>query len=145
MRLYTHPKLRITVEELNGINYVKEVWRGVFNTIVFRDLVNNSLTIYEEELSKIKTDPNEKFLLFADVRELELIREEDITWLSEIVNPRYETLGFTHQAVIAPVTELASEIVDPYNSRIDNQPFVTKVFKNEGDGIKWFINSLKKE
>ena len=145
MRLFTHPKLRITIEELNGISYIREVWRGIFNSMVFRELIQNSLEIYEKELPKIKLDPSDKLLLLADVSELELIREEDIDWLNEVVNPKYEQLGFTHQAVIAPKAEIAQNKVEPYHSDAENVPFVTKVFHDEGACMKWFIHELKKK
>jgi len=143
MRLFTHPKLRITLEELNGISYVKEVWRGIFNTIVFRELILQSLEIYATEIPKIKHDNGYKLLLLADVRELELIREEDIEWLNNEVNLKYEKLGFTHQAVVAPITEVAYNIVEPYHSNAEKQLFITKVFKSEGEGMRWFIDALK--
>lgn len=143
MRLFTHPKLRITLEELNGISYIKEVWRGVFNSAVFRELIKNSLEIYKQEIPKIKQLKEDKLLLLADVRELELIREEDIDWLNNEVNALYEALGFTNQAVIAPVTELAYNIVEPYHSNAENKPFITKVFKSENEGIRWFIHEIR--
>ncbi|MBK6264026.1 hypothetical protein JKA74_03170 [Marivirga sp. S37H4] len=140
MRLYTHPKLRITIEEIRGMPYIKEVWRGIFNPIVFRDLIGNSLEIYKTELPKIKMEDQTKFLLFADTKELELIRNEDITWLNEEINPKYEQLGFTHQAVIAPISQFASNKVDDYHTDDDNLPFVTKIFKEDSLAMKWFLN-----
>lgn len=130
MRLYTHPKLRITVEEINNIPYIKEVWRGILNPVVFRDLIDTSLNIYRNEIKKHKVTGQEKFLLYADVTELEMIRQEEITWLETEINPQYEKLGFTHQAVLSPITEIASSKVDEYNSEDETAPFVTKVFKD---------------
>lgn len=129
MRLYTHPKLRITVEEINNIPYIKEVWRGILNPVVFRDLIDTSLNIYRNEIKKHKVTGQEKFLLYADVTELEMIRQEEITWLETEINPQYEKLGFTHQAVLSPITEIASSKVDEYNSEDETAPFVTKVLK----------------
>ncbi|WKK80878.1 hypothetical protein [Marivirga arenosa] len=140
MRLFTHPKLRITVEEINNIPYIKEVWRGVFNPEVFRDLIDTSLSIYAEEIKKHKVTGQSKFLLFADVTELEIIRAEEINWLESDINPQYEQLGFTHQAVIAPATKVASNKVEEYESDDDEAAFVTKVFKNHKEGLKWFIH-----
>ncbi|MGM0582265.1 MAG: hypothetical protein ACQETL_16420 [Bacteroidota bacterium] len=144
MRLYTHPKLRITVEEINNIPYIKEVWRGILNPVVFRDLIDTSLNIYEKEISKHKITGQHKFLLFADVTELEMIRLEEITWLESEINPQYEKLGFTHQAVISPITELASNKVEEYNSEEDDAPFVTKVFKDHKKALKWFFEDVSK-
>ncbi|HET8859155.1 hypothetical protein [Marivirga sp.] len=143
MRLFTHPKLRITVEEFNNIPYIKEVWRGILNPVVFRDLIKTSLEIYEKEIKKHKITGQNYFFLFADVSELEMIRQEEIKWLDEEVNPKYEALGFTHQAVISPVTQIASNKVDEYNSKNDDQPFVTKVFKDQKKALKWFLVEAK--
>jgi len=140
MRLYTHPKLRITVEEINNMPYIKEVWRGILNPVVFRDLIDTSLDIYTKEINKHKVTGQEKFLLFADVSELEMIRKEEITWLDSEINPQYEKLGFTHQAVLAPITQIASDKVEEYDTDDENAAFVTKVFRNRKDAFKWFLN-----
>lgn len=143
MRLYTHPKLRITVEEIKNIPYIKEVWRGILNPVVFRDLIDTSLKIYQEEIRKHKITDQGKFLLLADVTELEMIRQEEITWLESDINPEYESLGFTHQAVLAPVTQIASDKVIQYQSDNEDAPFITKMFENHNDALKWFLNSFK--
>ncbi len=142
MRLYTHPKLRITVEEINNIPYIKEVWRGILNPVVFRDLINTSLEIYETEIKKHKITGQGKFLLYADVTELEMIRQEEITWLDTEINPEYEKLGFTHQAVLSPITQIASNKVDEYNTDDENATFFTKVFKDHKKAIKWFLDDV---
>jgi hypothetical protein len=144
MRLYTHPKLRITVEEINNIPYIKEVWRGILNPVVFRDLINTSLDIYANEIKKHKITGQDKFLLYADVRELEMIRAEEITWLDSDINPQYEKLGFTHQAVLSPITEIAADKVDEYNSDDETGQFVTKVFKDHKNALKWFRDDVRK-
>ena len=61
MRLYTHPKLRITVEEINNIPYIKEVWRGILNPVVFRDLIDISLNIYSKEIKKAQNNRTRLF------------------------------------------------------------------------------------
>ncbi|WKK74441.1 hypothetical protein QYS49_22235 [Marivirga salinae] len=142
MRLYTHPKLRITVEEINNIPYIKEVWRGILNPVVFRDLINTSLEIYETEIKKHKITGQDKFLLYADVTELEMIRQEEITWLDSEINPQYEKLGFTHQAVLSPITQIASNKVAEYNNDDENATFLTKVFKDHKKAIKWFLDDV---
>lgn len=144
MRLYTHPKLRITVEEINNTPYIKEVWRGILNPDVFRDLINTSIEVYTEELKRYKPIEQKLFLLYADVRELEIIGQEEITWLNDEVNPKYESLGFTHQAVLSPIDQIASNTVDDYNSDLDDAPFVTKVFKEHKKALKWFLDDLNK-
>lgn len=143
MRLYTHPKLRITVEEINNIPYIKEVWRGILNPVVFRDLIDTSLEIYAQEIKKHKITGQEKFLLFADVTELEMIRQEEITWLDTEINPQYEKLGFTHQAVLSPITLIAANKVDEYNTENENASFVTKVFRDHKKALKWFLDIYK--
>lgn len=145
MRLYTHPKLRITIEEINGNPYIKEVWRGIFNPIVFRDLIGNSLEIYKKQLSKIKLEDQHKFLLLGDTRDLELIRDEEVDWLNNVVNPQYEALGITHQAIIAPVSQYASSKVDEVNSDENYLPFITKVFKDENSAIDWFLTDNRQK
>ncbi len=144
MRLYTHPKLRITVEEINNIPYIKEVWRGILNPVVFRDLINTSLEVYAKEIKKHKITGQDKFLLYADVTELEMIRLEEITWLDTEINPKYENLGFTHQAVLSPITQIASNKVDEYNTEDENAAFVTKVFKDHKKALKWFLEDVSK-
>ncbi|WKV11314.1 hypothetical protein [Marivirga harenae] len=143
MRLYTDPKLRITVEEINNIPYIKEVWRGILNPVVFRALIDTSLNLYKKEIPKHKITGQEKFLLLADVTELEMIRQEEITWLETDVNPQYEQLGFTHQAVLSPITQIASNKVDEYHSNEDSAPFITKVFKDNKKALKWFLDDYK--
>jgi len=144
MRLYTHPKLRITVEEINNIPYIKEVWRGILNPVVFRDLIDISLNIYSKEIKKHKITGQDYFLLYADVTELEMIRQEEISWLESEINPQYEKLGFTHQAVLSPITEIASNKVDEYNTVDDNATFITKVFKDHKKALKWFLEDSSK-
>ncbi|ADR20312.1 hypothetical protein MATR_20710 [Marivirga tractuosa] len=144
MRLYTHPKLRITVEEINNIPYIKEVWRGILNPVVFRELINVSLDIYAKEIKKHKITGQDKFLLFADVTELEMIRQEEITWLDTEINPQYEKLGFTHQAVLSPITLIAANKVDEYNTDDEKAPFVTKVFRDHKKALKWFLDDAIK-
>ncbi|WP_375577954.1 hypothetical protein ABWH96_12965 [Marivirga tractuosa] len=143
MRLYTHPKLRITVEEINNIPYIKEVWRGILNPVVFRDLIDTSLDIYAKEIKKHKITGQEKFLLYADVTELEMIRQEEITWLDTEINPQYEKLGFTHQAVLSPITLIAANKVDEYNTDDENASFITKVFRDHKKALKWFLDDSK--
>jgi len=139
MRLYTHPKLRITVEEINNMPYIKEVWRGILNPVVFRDLIDTSLDIYTKEINRHKVTGQDKFLLFADVSELEMIRKEEITWLDSEINPQYEKLGFTHQAVLAPITQIASDKVEEYETDDEHAAFVTKVFRDRKKAFKWFL------
>ncbi|WP_188467811.1 hypothetical protein [Marivirga lumbricoides] len=139
MRLYTHPKLRITVEEIDGIPYIKEVWRGIFNPIVFRDLIGNSFQIYKKHLSNIRLEHQNKFLLLGDTRDLELIRDEEVDWINKVVNPQYEALGITHQAIIAPISQYASGKVNEVNTDENYLHFITKLFKDENSALQWFL------
>ncbi len=142
-RLYTHPKLRITIEDFNGNPYLKEVWRGIFNPIVFRDLIGNSLSIYQKHLANIRLAHQDKFLLFADTRDLELIRDEEIDWFNEMIYPKYEALGISHQAIVQPVSQYASSKVNDVNTEEHYEPFKTKVFKEESAAFKWFLSELQ--
>ncbi len=142
-RLYTHPKLRITIEEFNGDPYIKEVWRGIFNPIVFRDLIGNSLSIYQKHLPHIRLPHQKHFLLFGDTRDLELIRDEEIDWFNEVIYPKYEALGITHQAIVQPISQYASGKVNDVNTAEDYEPFKTKVFREESDAFKWFLSEVQ--
>ena len=73
-----------------------------------------------------------------------MIRQEEISWLESEINPQYEKLGFTHQAVLSPITEIASNKVDEYNTVDDNATFITKVFKDHKKALKWFLEDSSK-
>lgn len=144
MRLYTHPKLIISLEEINGVKYFKEIWSGIINTVVFRDLIRKTLTIYRKEIPKLNNTTT-KLLIISDSREIELIRKEDIDWLNEEINPIYHELGITHQALIPPTTILLNDLIDLYTSDSEEEKFLNLPFKNEEEGLKWFLEQIKKD
>lgn len=140
MRLLSHKQLTVSVEETQGVTYIKEVWSGVLTPTIFHKLVNQSLDIYEASLKKLKGDQN-KFLLLADVTKLEVISSKDIEWLSEEVNPKYEALGFTEQAVIVPKSQSAQSTVSEYEGVTGG--FNTRMFLDELSAIRWYLSLLK--
>lgn len=140
MKLFKHEKLVITKEEINGVEYIKEVWSGVLSTTIFHKLVLESLKIYKEQIPLVKRD-NKRFLLFADVSKLEIISSKDIQWLIDEVNLEYEKLGFTEQAVIVPKSQMAQTTVSEYEGMTGN--FNTKLFSEELAALRWFLALLK--
>jgi hypothetical protein len=137
MKLFSHEKLVITVDEIQDTTYVKEVWSGVFTSTVFRRLVENSLEIYREHVSKLKCSKC-KFLLFADITNLEMINAKDIIWLTDVVNPQYEAIGFTEQAVIIPKSQIAQTTVLNYKGETREGGFNTQLFNDDLSAIRWF-------
>lgn len=140
MNLFTHDRLHISVEEFKGQKYIKEIWIGILTTTLFRELINESLTIYKKYLPKLKQE-DEQFLLLADVSKLELISDKDIEWLTDEVNPQYEGLGFTHQAVIIPAGFFAQESVQNYEGETPKGGFDTRLFGNSKEGLSWFFQA----
>ncbi|QSE97428.1 hypothetical protein [Fulvivirga lutea] len=141
MRLFSHEKLTISVEETQGLKYIKEEWSGILTSTIFHKLIYQSLDIYKKELKALK-GKNDHFLLLADVSKLELISSKDIEWLTDEINPKYEELGFTKQAVIVPKSQMAQTTVAEYEGQTGG--FDTKMFTDELAAKRWFL-SLKNE
>jgi hypothetical protein len=139
MRIYTHPKLIIDIKETNGIKYFKLIWKGIFNTVVFRDLVHKSLKSYEEELPKFN-NITDKVLIVSDSREMELIRKEDIDWTMKEINPLLEKIGITHQALILPYVQEMSDLGHHYANDNTNEKRIVNSFKNEEEALNWFLS-----
>ncbi|MEQ8241960.1 hypothetical protein [Fulvivirga sp.] len=139
MKLFKHEKLVITKEEINGVEFIKEVWSGVLSTTIFHNLVLESLKIYREQVPLIKRD-SKRFLLFADVSKLEIISAKDIQWLIDEVNLEYEKIGFTEQAVVVPKAQIAQTTVSEYEGVTGS--FNTKLFSEELKAIRWFLSLL---
>lgn len=137
MRIYTHEKLLITIEELQNTTFIKEVWSGVLTTTIFRSLINKSLEIYRDKIPELKGD-RESFLLLADITKLELITANDINWLSKDINPQYSQIGFTDQALITPKSKNAQNIVSKYEGEMGG--IKTKIFVEELSAVRWFFN-----
>ncbi|MFQ3215092.1 MAG: hypothetical protein ACI9C9_002638, partial [Marivirga sp.] len=116
MRIFTHPKLILDIKEINGTKYFKLIWKGIFNTVVFRDLVYKSIKSYKEELPKFNNTTTSKVLIVSDSTEVELIRKVDVEWLITVVHPILEEIGITHQAIIPPNAERISDLVDHYSA-----------------------------
>jgi len=141
MKLFSDNKLSISTESMNQESYMSEIWSGVHTSTVFRSLVAQSLNLYEKYVPQL-LEKNESpyLLLFADVTKLELISANDIEWLTNEVNPRYKELGFTHQAVIQPKSQIAQKNVSKYEGNIDG--FETRIFNNDLDARRWFNDYL---
>jgi hypothetical protein len=139
MKLFKHEKLVITKEEINGVEFIKEVWSGVLSTTIFHNLILESLKIYREQVPLIKRD-SKRFLLFADVSKLEIISAKDIQWLIDEVNLEYEKIGFTEQAVVVPKAQIAQTTVSEYEGVTGS--FNTKLFSEELKAIRWFLSLL---
>ena len=144
MQLYTHPKLKLSIEEVDGIKYFKKIWSGIVNTVVFRDLIKNTLKIYKREIPKLN-NPTDKILIMTDASGLELIRREDIVWLMEEIEPIYGELGLTHQALIPPKAMRIQDLVDLYVGSREEVTFHNYPFLTEEEGIAWYLESVKKE
>ncbi len=140
MRLFSHDKLVISIEEIQGIKYIKESWSGILTSTIFRELIGKSLIIYKAEIPKLKVD-GAKFLLLADVSKLELINSTEIQWLTDEINPKYQSLGITEQAVIAPKSQIAKTTVSNYEGSTDG--FETKMFVEELVAIRWFLTRVE--
>ena len=142
MKLFKHEKLVITKEEINGVEFIKEVWSGVLSTTIFHKLVLESLKIYREQVTLVKGD-NKRFLLFADVSKLEIISAKDIQWLVDEVNLEYVKIGFTEQAVIIPKSQVAQTTVSNYEGQTG--AFITKLFAEELSAMRWFLSLSKQD
>ena len=140
MRLFAHDRLVISIEEVQGRKYIKEKWSGVLNASIFHKLIHHSLDLYRQHLPSITTH-DARLLLLADVTRIEIISPKDIEWLTEEINPIYEQLGFTHQAVLVPKSQIAQHTVSEYEGISGN--FITKMFVNELDGVRWFLEGIK--
>lgn len=136
MKLFTHNKLNISTEVMNEIDYIYEVWSGVHTSTAFRKLINQSLEIYKKIVPQL-LERNSRLLLLADVSQLELISSKDIDWLTNEVNPKYEKLGFTHQAVIMPKSKIAQKTVSEYEGEEGN--FITRTFSDDLKARRWFM------
>ena len=141
MKLYTHPKLDISIEEVDGIKYFKEVWSGIINTVVFRDLIKITLKIYENEIPKLN-NPTNKVLIVSDSREIELIRQEDIEWVMEEIEPIYEKMGITHQALLPPKAFRIQDLIDLYVGSREEVDFHNYPFKTEKEGVDWYLGYI---
>ncbi|GAB3339395.1 hypothetical protein GCM10027429_25680 [Marivirga atlantica] len=144
MKLYTHPKLTVEIKEVEGVKYFKEVWRGIFNTVVFRDLMWKTIKIYEKQIPELGNKPADKILILSDTSEMELIREEDIQWTIDIIEPIYIGLGITYQAFIPPKTERLQDLVELYSTSSNDRSFQNFPFATEEDGLEWYLNQLNK-
>ena len=139
MRLLSHKQLTVSVEETQGITYIKEVWSGVLMPTIFHKLVYQSLDIYKAKLKELKGN-QKKFLLLADVTKLEIISSKDIEWLADEINPKYEALGFTEQAVIVPKSQSAQTTVSEYEGVTGS--FDTRMFLDELSAIRWYLSLI---
>lgn len=137
MRLLSHKQLTVSVEETQGVTYIKEVWSGILTPTIFHKLVHQSLDIYKKKVKELKGEKN-KFLLLADVSKLELISSKDIDWLTDEINPQYEAFGFTEQAVIVPKSQSAQTTVSEYEGKTGS--FDTRMFLDELSAIRWFLS-----
>ncbi|MFT4741214.1 MAG: hypothetical protein ACI9XJ_001133 [Marivirga sp.] len=144
MRIFTHPKLILDIKEINGTKYFKLIWKGIFNTVVFRDLVYKSIKSYKEELPKFNNTTTSKVLIVSDSTEVELIRKVDVEWLITVVHPILEEIGITHQAIIPPNAERISDLVDHYSAEKKYKNFSYQVFRNEEEGVSWYMDHVNK-
>jgi len=145
MRLYTHPKLTVEIKEVDGVKYFKEVWSGIFNTVVFRDLMWKTINIYEKQIPELGFHKDNQILISSDTSEMELIREADIQWIMEVVEPIYIELGITHQAFIPPKTERLQELVELYTTDTDQRAFQNFPFATEQEGLEWYLKQIDKK
>ena len=142
MRLYTHPKLIISIEENGGIKYFKEIWKGIINTVVFRDLMNKTISFYEVEIPKLNNG-TDKIFIISDSRGVELIRSEDIDWVIEEIDHKRVKIGITHQAIIPSRASKIDHLADHYIMNNNHKKdFSNFLCDNEEDGIEWFLNSI---
>jgi hypothetical protein len=144
MRIFTHPKLILDIKEINGTKYFKLIWKGILNTVVFRDLVYKSIKSYKEELPKFNNTTTSKVLIVSDSTEVELIRKVDVEWLITVVHPILEEIGITHQAIIPPNAERISDLVDHYSAEKKYKNFSYQVFRNEEEGVSWYMDHVNK-
>lgn len=138
MKLFTDNMLNISLEDLQGQSYFKEVWSGILAGKRFRELIMQSIEIYEKHIPQINRE-SEKLLLFADVSDIDMINNKEIEWLEKEVNPIYEKLGFTHQAVIMPRSFFAQNMVKNYEGVSESGRFTTNMFSDELTALRWFF------
>jgi hypothetical protein len=84
-----------------------------------------------------------KILLLADASRMEVLKNDDMVWLASEINPQFEEMGITHQAIILPKDFLSQQMVRLYEETSKNSRLNIQVFTNKEDAIKWFINERK--
>lgn len=140
MKLLTTNLLDISIEEMQGHSYIKEVWSGVLSGKRFRELILQSLELYAERVPGLKKD-NTKFLLFADTSDIDMISEKEIEWLNTEINTKYEELGFTHQAVVMPKSFFAQQPIQNYEGVSESGKFTTNLFPDNLSALRWFFRT----
>lgn len=143
MKLYTSKMLDISIEDMQGQPFIKEVWSGVLTEKIFKRLIYDSIEVYEKYLPNI-LNRHETLLMYANVSGITMIRTEEVEWLEKEINPIYERLGFTHQAVVMPSSFFASQAVLNYEGVSESGKFVTNVFKDELSAIRWYFKKINK-
>ncbi len=139
MQIYSHPKLLITREENSGIQYFKEVWNGIFNTVVFRDIIRGAISAYEKEIPHPASSSASSTLIFSDTQKIDMIRSADIKWLTEEIKPVYLRLGITHHAILPPQVQILDEHVALYMDETINETFSKIILETEEDAVAWFL------
>lgn len=139
MELYKKQKIKVTLEEYNGIAFIKEVWQGIITSEELRMYIKDTLEIYEKQLPKLKQE-TVFFLLYADISEMELIKKDDMLWLDEYATPRYLACGITHQALIMPKSFFAQQSLKSYEGKTEDGKFTTNLFATEREALDWFFN-----
>jgi hypothetical protein len=142
MQLLNHPKLKITIEAKGGFSYIKESWIGLINSDTFRSLLLKSIDLYRMNVPGLKPYDG-KILLYGDASRMEVIKLEDMEYLATYINPLYEEVGITHQAVIMPKDFLSQQSVKNYEEFSKSGKMLTNVFVTEEEAMKWYISERK--
>lgn len=142
MKIFNNQKLVINILEKQGINYFHEVWSGFIRSEDFRNLLSRSIELYKANVDKVKKHDH-NLLLLADASKMELVKNDDMEWLANNINPLYEECGFTHQAVVMPERFFGQQSVKNYEELSKSGKMLTNVFHTENEALKWFIQNTK--
>jgi hypothetical protein len=142
MNLFSNPKLKISIEEKDGIKFMAEEWSGFISSDQFKDLLRKSIQIYKENMNQLIALEG-KIFLFADASKMEIVKKDDMIWLAENINPLYEECGFTHQAVVMPNTFFNQQAVKSYEEFSKSGKMLTNVFKSQNEAWNWFCQDKK--
>jgi hypothetical protein len=138
MILYSDSICKVSIQQMKGQYYIAEEWSGILSGKSFRASIMKTLSIYEKQVPELKKEAT-KFLLYADTSGINMIADKEIDWLNTEINPIYERLGFTHQAVIMPASFFAQQPVKNYEGVSPSGHFTTNLFPDQLSALRWFF------
>ncbi|MCC5919078.1 MAG: hypothetical protein LAT68_01540 [Cyclobacteriaceae bacterium] len=141
--LYEHENLKIFKVAVDSFEYFHEEWSGMSTSDHFKGLIYESLAVYSKHFDGFRFYKNNKCLLLADVSLHEIVKKEDMAWLAEEINPKYEALGFTHQALLMPLSFIGQMNVKKYEDLSTQIQLKTVMLNTENEALEWFLRETE--